>query len=244
MADKTTQRTQEMGDNGAFSPNVTVLATRAAQLRMVEALLFAATEPLDVASIAARMPDGCDVPALLSELQNEYAKRGVNLARVGDGWRFRTADDLSFLLRQEQVEQKKLSRAALETLAILACHQPVTRAEIEEIRGVSISRGVLDVLLETGWIRMRGRRRTPGRPVTYGTTPGFLDHFGLENVRDLPGMDELKAAGLLQTEIPENLKVPSPSDDEALAPDEDPLEEDDVNEELASISDEDEPSAS
>ncbi|MCB1480517.1 MAG: SMC-Scp complex subunit ScpB [Rhodobiaceae bacterium] len=233
-----------MGDNGAFSPNVTVLATRAAQLRMVEALLFAATEPLDVASIAARMPDGCDVPALLSELQNEYAKRGVNLARVGDGWRFRTADDLSFLLRQEQVEQKKLSRAALETLAIVAYHQPVTRAEIEEIRGVSISRGVLDVLLETGWIRMRGRRRTPGRPVTYGTTPGFLDHFGLENVRDLPGMDELKAAGLLQTEIPENLKVPSPSDDEALAPDEDPLEEDDVNEELASISDEDEPSAS
>ena len=244
MADKTTQRTQEMGDNGAFSPNVTVLATRAAQLRMVEALLFAATEPLDVASIAARMPDGCDVPALLSELQNEYAKRGVNLARVGDGWRFRTADDLSFLLRQEQVEQKKLSRAALETLAIVAYHQPVTRAEIEEIRGVSISRGVLDVLLETGWIRMRGRRRTPGRPVTYGTTPGFLDHFGLENVRDLPVMDELKAAGLLQTEIPENLKVPSPSDDEALAPDEDPLEEDDVNEELASISDEDEPSAS
>ncbi|MEZ5878389.1 MAG: SMC-Scp complex subunit ScpB [Tepidamorphaceae bacterium] len=208
---------------------------------MVEALLFAATEPLDVASIAARMPDGCDVPALLTELQNDYAKRGVNLARVGDGWRFRTADDLAFLLRQEQVEQKKLSRAALETLAIIAYHQPVTRAEIEEIRGVSISRGVLDVLLETGWIRMRGRRRTPGRPVTYGTTPDFLDHFGLENVRDLPGMDELKAAGLLQTDIPDNLKIPAPSDDEALAPDEDPLDEADVDEELSSVpGDEDE----
>ena len=241
MADNTTKKVQAAGDSAAFSPNVTVLATRSAQLRMVEALLFAATEPLDVASIAARMPDGCDVPALLTELQNDYAKRGVNLARVGDGWRFRTADDLAFLLRQEQVEQKKLSRAALETLAIIAYHQPVTRAEIEEIRGVSISRGVLDVLLETGWIRMRGRRRTPGRPVTYGTTPDFLDHFGLENVRDLPGMDELKAAGLLQTDIPDNLKIPAPSDDEALAPDEDPLDEADVDEELSSVpGDEDE----
>ena len=199
MADKTTQRTQEMGDNGAFSPNVTVLATRAAQLRMVEALLFAATEPLDVASIAARMPDGCDVPALLSELQNEYAKRGVNLARVGDGWRFRTADDLSFLLRQEQVEQKKLSRAALETLAIVAYHQPVTRAEIEEIRGVSVSRGTIDQLLELEWIRFGRRRMTPGRPLTFVVTEGFLDHFGLESPRDLPGLKELREAGLLDS---------------------------------------------
>ena len=231
MADNTTKKVQEAGDSAAFSPNVTVLATRSAQLRMVEALLFAATEPLDVASIAARMPDGCDVPALLTELQNDYAKRGVNLARVGDGWRFRTADDLAFLLRQEQVEQKKLSRAALETLAIIAYHQPVTRAEMEEIRGVETSKGTLDTLMETGWVRLRGRRRTPGRPVTYGTTVAFLDHFGLEELRDLPGMDELKGAGLLSARMPASFAMPTPlASPDDLTEDEDPLTDIDLEE--------------
>ncbi len=235
MAERNLKR-DDVAESEAFRPNVTLLATRAQQLRMVEALLFAATEPLDEASISARLPEGCDVPELLAELAELYAKRGVNLVRVGDGWRLRTADDLAFLLRQEQVEQKKLSRAGLETLAIIAYHQPVTRAEIEDIRGVSLNRGVLDVLLETGWIRMRGRRRTPGRPVTYGTTPGFLDHFSLEDIRDLPGIDELKGAGLLRTDIPHELQIPLPNDAEALAPDEDALEEADIAVEHAALS--------
>lgn len=235
---------RETPDAMSFEPNVTVLATRPAQLRMVEALLFAASEPLDEKSIAARLPEGCDVPDLLRELTDIYAPRGVNLVRVGDAWRFRTAEDLSFLLRREQVDQKKLSRAALETLAVVAYHQPVTRAEIEEIRGVSISRGVLDVLLETGWIRMRGRRRTPGRPVTYGTTPHFLDHFSLESVRDLPGMDELKASGLLRTDIPDNISIPLPDDDAELSADEDPLDEGDIETERSEFVERDEDSPS
>ena len=142
------------------------------------------------------------MPALLAELQTAYAARGVNLRQRDGSWAFRTAEDLAFVLQQEVVEQKKLSRAALETLAIIAYHQPVTRAEIEEIRGVAISRGTLDVLLEAGWIRLRGRRRTPGRPVTFGTTPAFLDHFGLERIGDLPGLADLKAAGLLEAALP------------------------------------------
>ncbi|MFN0263568.1 SMC-Scp complex subunit ScpB [Tepidamorphus sp. 3E244] len=227
------------GEAGSLGENVTVLTTHATQLRMVEALLFAASEPLDEASIAARMPEGCDVPKLLEELREDYSRRGVNLVRSGNAWRMRTADDLAFLLRMDKVEQKKLSRAALETLSIIAYHQPITRAEIEEVRGVSLSRGVLDVLLDTGWIRMRGRRRTPGRPVTYGTTPDFLDHFGLENIRDLPGIDEMKAAGFLQTDIPDHLKVPVPNDDEALAADEDPLDEEGTDAEFAELADED-----
>src|SRR4051812_38355085 len=166
-------------------------------LRMLEALLFAAAEPLPESEIAARLPDDADVGALLRELQAAYAGRGVNLRKVEDRWAFRTADDLAFVLKRDVTEQRKLSRAALETLSIIAYHQPVTRAEIEEIRGVAVSPGTLDVLLEAGWVRLRGRRRTPGRPVTFGTTPQFLDHFGLEAVSDLPGMAELKAAGLL-----------------------------------------------
>jgi segregation and condensation protein B len=145
---------------------------------------------------------------------------------------FRTAGDLSFLLSREAVEQKRLSRAALETLAIIAYHQPVTRADIEEIRGVATSRGTLDVLLETGWIRMRGRRRAPGRPVTYGTTEAFLVHFGLDTVGDLPGAEELKAAGLLDSRIPPNFSIPEPSGTDGLAADEDPLEDGDTGENL------------
>ncbi len=196
------------------------------QLRMLEALLFAASEPLDLATLSSRLPQDADIEALLGELQAAYANRGVNLVRVEGKWRLRTAEDLSFLLRRDAVDQRQLSRAALETLAIIAYHQPVTRADIEEIRGVSISKGVLDVLMEAGWARMRGRRRTPGRPVTYGTTEAFLDHFGLESLGDLPGLEELKGAGLLDSRLPPNFQVPTPSD-EALSEDEDPLDPDD-----------------
>src|SRR5690606_16622544 len=154
------------------------------ELRVLEALLFASREPLAESALAERLPEGTAIAELLAELSAAYAGRGVNLVRVAGGWAFRTAPDLSHLLQREAEEPRKLSRAALETLAIIAYHQPVTRAEIEEIRGVTTSKGTLDVLMETGWIRMRGRRRTPGRPVTYGTTPAFLDHFGLDSVRD------------------------------------------------------------
>ena len=170
----------------------------AGYLRMVEALLFAATEPLDVASLAARLPDGADVPELLKSLEAHYAKHGVNLVQVAGKWAMRTAPDLHFLLQEHRQQNRKLSRAALETLAITSYHQPVTRAEIEDVRGVSLSKGTLDLLMELGWVRIRGRRRTPGRPVTYGTTDGFLEHFGFQNIKDLPGLDELKAAGLLE----------------------------------------------
>ena len=161
---------------------------RAEELRLLEAMLFASVEPLDEASLAARLPAGVDLPAALNRLQEDYAVRGVNLVRVGGKWMFRTADDLSWLLSKKTIETRKLSRAAIETLAIIAYHQPVTRAEIEEIRGVSTSKGSVDVLLETGWIRPRGRRKVPGRPVTYGTTETFLSHFGLDALDDLPGV--------------------------------------------------------
>ena len=194
-------------------------------LRMAEALLFAAAAPLSVEEIAARLPENVDVVALLHELQAHYAARGVNLVQVAGKWAFRTAGDLAFLLSREAVEQRRLSRAALETLSIIAYHQPVTRAEIEAIRGVMTGRGTIDVLLETGWIRMRGRRKAPGRPVTYGTTEAFLSHFGLDTLADLPGVDELRAAGLLDARAPADLDVPEPRLGDELAPDEDPLEE-------------------
>ncbi|NIJ39839.1 segregation and condensation protein B [Parvibaculum indicum] len=181
-------------------------------IRMTEALLFAAAEPLDIDSIAARLPEGADVGAAIEDLQKFYEERGVNLVRIANKWMFRTADDMAFLMEREAVSTRKLSRAAMETLAIIAYHQPVTRAEIEEIRGVSVSKGTLDVLMETEWVRLRGRRRTPGRPVTYGTTEEFLVHFGLENVGDLPGAEELKAAGLLDGRLPPGFEVPTPSD--------------------------------
>ncbi len=194
-------------------------------LRMVEALLFASAEPLSAEELAGRLPSGSDIERLLEELQRFYANRGVNLVRVAGKWAFRTAEDLAFLMHRSREEQRKLSRAALETLAIIAYHQPVTRAEIEEIRGVSTSKGTLDVLLETTWIRMRGRRRTPGRPVTYGTTEAFLEHFGMDTVKDLPGLEELKGAGLLDSAVPASFQVPTPDDNQALTEDEDPLEE-------------------
>jgi segregation and condensation protein B len=169
------------------------------------------------------------VKEALAALKAEYATRGVNLVRVGKKWMFRTADDLSWLLTKETVETRKLSRAAIETLAIIAYHQPVTRAEIEEIRGVVAAAGTLDVLLRTEWIRPRGRRKAPGRPITYGTTEQFLTHFGLEEVGDLPGLDELKGAGLLEGNLPPGFAVPMPSDDTTLRDDEDPLEPGDLD---------------
>lgn len=197
-------------------------------VRMAEAIVFASSEPVSTRALSERLPAGVDIAAVMDELQRLYATRGVNLVRSGDSWAFRTADDLAFLLQKEAVEQKRLSRAALETLSIIAYHQPVTRAEIEEIRGVATSKGTLDVLMETGWVRMRGRRRTPGRPVTYGTTEAFLDHFGLEEIRDLPGLDELKGAGLLQSQLPAGFRVPMPGDEPTA--DEDPITAADLEE--------------
>jgi len=191
-------------------------------LRMVEALLFAASEPLDAKALAGQLPEGADLPGLLKDLQAMYEKRGVNLCVVAGKYQFRTASDLAFLLRKEQPEQKRLSKAAIETLAIIAYHQPVTRAEIEDIRGVAISKGTIDILMEIGWVRIRGRKRTPGRPVTYGTTEAFLVQFGLESVAHLPGTDELKAAGFLEAVPPSGFDVPNPSDE--LAADEDPYD--------------------
>jgi segregation and condensation protein B len=204
-------------------------APRPEELRLLEAMLFASAEPLDEASLAQRMPADVDVRAALERLQQDYAARGVNLIRVGGKWTFRTARDLAWLLSKETLETKKLSRAAIETLAIIAYHQPVTRAEIEEIRGVSTSKGSVDVLLQTGWIRPRGRRKAPGRPVTYGTTEAFLSHFGLDALADLPGLDELKGSGLLEGRLPAGFAVPVPSDDPALTEDEEPLDPGDLD---------------
>jgi segregation and condensation protein B len=169
------------------------------QERMVEAILFASAVPVSLPDIAARLPEGCDPSQALRALRERYAGRGVEVVRVGDAWAIRTAPDLAWLMQSETQEQKKLSRAAIETLAIVAYHQPVTRAEIEEIRGVGLSRGTLDQLIELDWVRLGRRRQTPGRPVTFVTTEAFLDHFGLESARDLPGLAELRAAGLLDS---------------------------------------------
>lgn len=168
-------------------------------LRIIEAYIFASPEPVSERALQSRLPEGSDLPTLMTELQTHYESRGVNLVRAGKSWAFRTAEDISSLLNKEVDIGRAPSRAAIETLAICAYHQPVTRAEIEEIRGVSLSKGTLDVLFEAGWIKPRGRRQTPGRPVTWGTSDEFLDHFGLNDIRDLPGMEELKAAGLLES---------------------------------------------
>jgi segregation and condensation protein B len=202
---------------------------RPEELRLLEAMLFASTEPIDEKDLAARLPEGTDLAAVLERLREDYANRGVNLVRINGKWTFRTAADLSWLLSKETTERRKLSRAAIETLAIVAYHQPVTRSEIEELRGVSTSAGSVDVLLETGWIRPRGRRKTPGRPVTYGTTADFLSHFGLDAVADLPGLEELKGAGMFDGRLPAGFSVPMPSDDGALRDDEDPLEPGDLD---------------
>jgi len=183
------------------------------QERMVEAILFAAASPVTLGEMAARMPHGCDPAEALAHLRRRYEGRGVALLRVGEAWAFRTAPDLGFLMQTEAVETRKLSRAAIETLAIIAYHQPVTRAEIEEIRGVAVSRGTIDLLLEIEWIRVGRRRMTPGRPATFVVTEGFLDHFGLESARDLPGLRELRAAGLLDNRpLPSNIARPDDED--------------------------------
>jgi segregation and condensation protein B len=195
--------------------------------RQVEALLFAAAEPLALSDLARRLPEGAKVEPALAALQARYAGRGVELDCVAGRWRFRTATDLSALMVEEREVEKRLSRAALETLSIIAYHQPVTRADIEQIRGVGLSKGTLDLLLEIGWVRMRGRRRTPGRPITYGTSDAFLEHFGLAGLNDLPGAQELKAAGLLSMDLPADLIAPPRLGE---ADDEDPLEPGDVPE--------------
>lgn len=186
----------------------------AEQERMVEAILFASAEPVTVRELNSRMPHGCDAAEALVHLRKRYEGRGVHVVKVGDAWALRTAADLSFLMKKETVETRKLSRAAIETLAIIAYHQPVSRAEIEEIRGVSVSRGTLDQLLEMEWIRFGRRRMSPGRPITFIVTEGFLDHFGLENARDLPGLKELRSAGLLDNRPPPGAEALSESESE------------------------------
>jgi segregation and condensation protein B len=197
---------------------------RLEDLRIVEALLFASSAPLDEEWLKSQLRHGSDIRALLEDIAAVYAPRGVNLVRVAGKWVFRTAEDLGYLLERHAVEERRLSRAALETLAIIAYHQPVTRAEIEDIRGVTTSAGTLDILMEAGWIRPRGRRRAPGKPLTYGTTDSFLAHFGLDNVKDLPGLADLKAQGLLDGHLPPDFTVPDPSIAASLMPDELPLE--------------------
>ena len=181
------------------------MTTDPQHIRMVEALLFAAAEPLDEASLHARLPDDVDLAAAIEGVTARYADSGVNVIRVAGRWALRTAPDLKFLLEKEVEVTRRLSRAAIETLAIIAYHQPITRAEIEEVRGVAISKGTIDVLMEEDWVRPKGRRKTPGSPVTYGTTGNFLEHFGLEELADLPGIEELKAAGLLSARPPASL---------------------------------------
>ena len=214
-------------DNYEGPPLADLIATDEA--RTAEALIFASATPVSVNYLTERLPGGTDVEAILRALQAFYAGRGVNLVAIDGQWAFRTSSDLSFALRSDEHEVRKLSRAALEVLAIIAYHQPVTRAEIEDIRGVQTSKGTLDVLMEAGWVRFRGRRRTPGRPVTFGTTRDFLDHFGLEEIRDLPGIEELKAAGMLSGRIPANLSVPIPRDED-LGAEEDPITQLDLEE--------------
>ena len=196
--------------------------------RRVEALLFAAAEPLSAADLARRLPEGAEVGRAIAGLRARYEGRGVELVCVADRWSFRTAGDLGFLMTEEREEPRRLSKAALETLAIIAYHQPVTRAEIESVRGVSISRGTLDLLLEMGFVRLRGRRRTPGRPVTYATADRFLEHFGLASLYDLPGAAEMKAAGLLDLSLPVGFEVPDPSRSDS--DEEDPIEDGDAPE--------------
>jgi segregation and condensation protein B len=211
----------EMNEEFTFDPQLFSEACRIA-----EALFFASKDPIGLDVIKQRMPDGIEADQVVAQLQRDYAHRGVTLVQVAEKFMFRTAEDLGYLLSREREEPRKLSKAALETLAIVAYHQPVTRAEIEDIRGVSTNKGTLDQLLETGWVRLRGRRKAPGRPVTYGTTDQFLVHFGLNAIGDLPGLDELKGAGFLDGRIPAGMHVPLPSDDPTLRSDEDPLEDD------------------
>ncbi len=196
-------------------------------LRMVEALLFAAAGPLSEADLMARLPAGTDVAQAIADLQLAYADRGVELVCVAGRWRFQTAPDLEHLMTEERTEARRLSKAALETLAIIAYHQPVTRADIEMVRGVQASKGTLDALLEFGLVRMRGRRRSPGRPITYGTTDRFMEHYSLASLSDLPGANEMKAAGLLDLDLPPDFAPPDPN---RALDEEDPLEPGDAPE--------------
>lgn len=217
----------ELPDN---DPSLFQAPPLAEQERMIEAMLFASSDPLTTRDMEARMPHGCDAAEALVLLRKRFEGRGVTLARVGDGWAFRTAPDLGFLMSREKVENRKLSRAAMETLAIIAYHQPVTRAEIEEIRGVSVSRGTIDQLIELDWVRFGRRKMTPGRPVTFVATETFLDHFGLETTRDLPGLKELREAGLLEARPVEGLAPLSPVEEghEDDAPDQPAEDQDDM----------------
>ncbi|MDG1708439.1 MAG: SMC-Scp complex subunit ScpB [Emcibacteraceae bacterium] len=205
------------------------------QMRICEALLFASDRPLSSIALAEQLPEGADVEAILIELQEKYEAAGVNLVEVAGKWMFQTAHDLAFLLRKEEEKERKLSRAAIETLAIIGYHQPVTRAEIEEIRGVGVSKGTLDVLMEALWVKPLGRRRTPGRPMTYGTTEDFLVHFGLNSVKDLPGLAELKAAGFLENVNTSRLNLLSDVEPEEEQPDL-PMDDDESSSEEQVIS--------
>ncbi len=215
MMDDEIDSAQSEGPTEAeISDAVWSAAQMADHLRMAEALLFAAVEPLDEEAIGARLPAGADIRTLIDTLAQHYENRGVQLSKAAGKYRFITAPDVAHVLEREKIEPKKLTRAALETLAIIAYHQPCTRADIEDVRGVAVSPGSLDQLMEIGWVRMRGRRRSaPGRPILYATTQAFLEHFNLEGVGDLPGMADLKAAGLLDARLPPGFSVPSPSDE-------------------------------
>lgn len=215
MTSATTEPAQTKSEDGAEA--------FAHAMRVVEALLFASAQPLPAEELARSVPAGIAIDAVLARLTALYEPRGVNLRAVAGGYAFRTAPDLGYLLAAEAEPPRKLSRAALEVLAIIAYHQPVTRAEIEDIRGVATAKGTLDILIEAGWVRLRGRRRSPGRPVTFGTTPGFLDHFGLDRIDDLPGLEELKGSGFIEGRLTRDLSVPVPDDDPELRADEDPL---------------------
>ena len=216
----------------AASPMLGANPDRREKLRILEAVIFAAAEPQGEERLATYLRPGDSVANLMIELQGLYAGRGVQIVKVAGKWSFRTAEDLSWVLERHAKQERRLSKAALETLAIVAYHQPVTRAEIEDVRGVTISKGTLDVLMEAGWVRPRGRRRAPGKPITYGTTERFLEHFGLDAVKDLPGLADLKAAGLLDANLPPDFKVPEPNDAAALLPDELPLEDGEDGDEL------------
>lgn len=200
-------------------------------VRMAEAILFASNAPVTLKALEERLPSGTNITTIIQVLIDDYSKRGVHLIKMGDAYAFRTAPDLAFILNREEETPRRLSRAALEVLAIIAYHQPITRAELEDIRGVETSKGTLDVLMEAAFIKLRGRRRTPGRPITYGTTQDFLDHFSLPDISDLPGMEELKGAGLLSTRLPSNFNMPFPTvSPDILSDDEEPLEDFDLEE--------------
>ena len=214
------EQSTEEGTLVTFHPR----ADRSEHLRIIEAILFAATEPVSMEKLQAFLPAETDLAGLLDDLTQNYANRGVNLVQIAGKYMLRTSPDMAFVLRRETVQQKRLTKAGLETLAIIAYHQPVTRADIEDVRGVAISKGTLDTLLDIGWVKMRGRRKSPGRPVTYGITESFMRHFGLNEITDLPGLQELKAAGLLDANLPPGFDLPLPKIGEGLAEDEEPLD--------------------